>query len=197
MSQPITVMDVKVILTQPNYSRLVVVKMITSEPGLYGLGCATFTQRCHAVQAAFEGHIIPFMSGKTYPASKKLPAWRWSTATGAMGRCSTTPSRASIWRCGTSRARWRICRSTSSWAANAARAPRCTPMRMGAIPRKCAIMRKFQAQGYRYIRIQMGGYGGKADEMVKPEGAPAGAYFDPRAYTRNMLKMMEYVRSSG
>ena len=31
--------------------------------------------------------------------------------------------------------------------------------------------------------------------MAKPEGAPKGAYYDPRAYTRNMLKMMDYVRT--
>jgi mannonate dehydratase len=46
--KPITIQDVKVILTAPAGIRLVVVKIITSEPGLYGVGCATFTQRHHA-----------------------------------------------------------------------------------------------------------------------------------------------------
>src|SRR5262245_45238574 len=41
--------DVKTILTAPAGIRLVVVKVMTSEPGLYGLGCATFTQRARAV----------------------------------------------------------------------------------------------------------------------------------------------------
>ena len=61
---PITIKEVKVITTQPGYSRLIVVKVITSEPGLYGLGCATFTQRWRAVVAALEGHIIPFVIGR-------------------------------------------------------------------------------------------------------------------------------------
>jgi mannonate dehydratase len=52
----------------------------------------------------------------------------------------------------------------------------------------------FHSQGFHYIRVQMGGYGGKTDTMFRPKGAPDGAYFDPRAYTRNMLRMIEYVR---
>ena len=51
---PITIQDVQVITTQPATQRLLVVKGITSQPGLYGLGCATFTQRWRAVVAAIE-----------------------------------------------------------------------------------------------------------------------------------------------
>ena len=45
-------------------------------------------------------------------------------------------------------------------------------------------VRGYMEQGYRYIRVQMGGYGGKATNMVKPEGALDGAYFDRREYAR-------------
>ena len=38
MALPVTIQDVRTILTQPQGSRLVIVKVITSEPGLYGLG---------------------------------------------------------------------------------------------------------------------------------------------------------------
>ena len=64
MSETITIKDIKTILTQPAGSRLIVVKIITSEPGLYGLGCATFTQRFHAVHAAIEKHLKPFLIGR-------------------------------------------------------------------------------------------------------------------------------------
>ncbi|MGH9402995.1 MAG: twin-arginine translocation signal domain-containing protein, partial [Terriglobia bacterium] len=44
--------DIKVITTQPAGARLVVVKIITDQDGLYGYGCATFTQRADLVTPA-------------------------------------------------------------------------------------------------------------------------------------------------
>jgi mannonate dehydratase len=55
---------------------------------------------------------------------------------------------------------------------------------------------EFVDQGYRFVRIQQGFYGGEATDFVKPEGAPDGAYFDPRAYRRDTLKMIEFVRNA-
>ena len=56
--------DVKTILTAPANIRLVVVKIETSEPGLYGLGCATFTQRARVVETAVDKYLKPFLLGK-------------------------------------------------------------------------------------------------------------------------------------
>ena len=56
--------DVKTVLTAPAGIRLVVVKVLTSEPGLYGLGCATFTQRARVVQTAVDHYLRPFLLGK-------------------------------------------------------------------------------------------------------------------------------------
>lgn len=61
---PLKITDVKAILTAPAGIRLVVVKVMTSEPGLYGLGCATFTQRARVVETAVERYLKPFLIGK-------------------------------------------------------------------------------------------------------------------------------------
>jgi mannonate dehydratase len=61
---PLKITDVKTILTAPAKIRLVVVKVVTNEPGLYGLGCATFTQRARAVETAVDRYLKPFLLGK-------------------------------------------------------------------------------------------------------------------------------------
>jgi mannonate dehydratase len=52
---------VRVIVTAPEGVNLVVVRIDTNEPGLYGLGCATFHQRFAAVVAAIEQHVAPLL----------------------------------------------------------------------------------------------------------------------------------------
>jgi len=80
MTLPVTIQDVQTILTQPAGSRLVIVKIITLEPGLYGLGCATFTQRFHAVHAALEKHLKPFLIGRDVSRIKEI--WQMSMVHG-------------------------------------------------------------------------------------------------------------------
>jgi mannonate dehydratase len=61
---PLKITDIQTILTAPAGIRLVVVKVLTSEPGLFGLGCATFTQRARAVETAVNHFLKPFLIGK-------------------------------------------------------------------------------------------------------------------------------------
>ena len=61
---PVKIRDIKTILTAPNRIRLVVVKVETTEPGLVGWGCATFTQRALVVQTAIEQYLKPFLIGR-------------------------------------------------------------------------------------------------------------------------------------
>jgi len=193
---PITIEKIQVITTQPAGSRLVVVKVYTSEPGLYGLGCATFTQRWHAVVAALENHLIPFALGRDVSRIEEF--WQMAMLHGYWRNGPVLNNAIS----GIDQALWDIkgklaampvydllggkCREA---AAVYSHADGCTPQEV------VDHVRAFQAQGYRYIRVQMGGYGGQGAAMVKPEGAADGAYYDPRDYCRRMLGMLDYVRN--
>ena len=76
MAETVTIKDVQTILTQPAGSKLVIVKIITSDDGLYGLGCATFTQRFMAVKTAIEEHLKPFLIGRDVDRIEEI--WQMS-----------------------------------------------------------------------------------------------------------------------
>lgn len=193
----VTIKDVQTILTQPAGSHLIVVKIITSEPGLYGLGCATFTQRYHAVYEAIEHHLKPFVIGRdvtkveeTFRMGIVHSYWRNS---GVLNNALS----------GIDMALWDIKGKMANMPVYQLLGGKCREAAAvythadGRDPKEVEDnVRKFMEDGYHYIRIQMGGYGGKAEKFRSPEGAPSGAYFDDRAYTRNMLRMMDHIRSS-
>ena len=193
---PVTIDNIQVITTQPDGSRLVIVKVNTSEPGLYGLGCATFTQRWHAVVAALEHHLIPFATGREVSRIEEF--WQMAMVHGYWRNGPVLNNAIS----GIDQALWDIKGKLAGMPVYDLLGGKCREAAAvyghadGRSPQEVADnVRKFQEMGYRYIRIQMGGYGGRDAAIVKPEGAHDGAYYDPRDYCRRMLGMMEYVRS--
>ena len=194
---PVIIKDVQTILTQPAGSRLVIVKVITSEPGLYGLGCATFTQRFHAVHTAIEKHLKPFVLGRRVSRIEEIfrmaavhSYWR----NGPVLNNAISGIDMALWDIKGKQAGMPVyqllggkCREAAAVYVHAD----------GKHPQEVEEnVRQFMEQGYRYVRVQMGGYGGQADKLVKPDGAPDGAYFDHRTYCRNMLDMIEHIRAA-
>src|SRR5215468_5685019 len=57
--------DISVIECEPAGVRLTVVKITTDQDGLYGYGCATFTQRADLIRPAVEKYLKPFPLNKT------------------------------------------------------------------------------------------------------------------------------------
>lgn len=197
MAKPTTIEDVQVILTQPGNARLAVVKVVTSEPGLYGIGCATFTQRIHAVAAAVEQHLKPFLVGRDVARIEEI--WQMSMVHGYWRNGPVLNNAIS----GVDQALWDIkgkqaampvydllggkCRNAANVYVHAD----------GPTPQDVTDrVQGFLDEGYRFVRIQQGLYGGGRTASPPPEGAPDGAYFDPKAYRRDTLTMIEHVRNT-
>jgi mannonate dehydratase len=197
MTKPVTIQGVRVITAQPSGQRLVIVKLITSEPGLYGLGCATFTQRFHAVVAALEGHLKSFVLGRDVSRIEEI--WQMAMVNGYWRNGPVLNNAIS----GIDQALWDIKGKMAGMPVYDILGGKCREAAAvythadGREPKEVEEnVRHFMAEGYRYIRIQMGGYGGRGAALARPDGAPDGAYFDPRGYMRNMLRMMAHVRGA-
>ncbi len=196
MARPTTIDDIQVILTQPGSVRLAVVKVMTSEPGLYGVGCATFTQRVHAVVAALERHLKPFLLGRDVSRIEEI--WQMSMVHGYWRNGPVLNNAIS----GVDQALWDIKGKQAGMPVHDLLGGK---VREGAHVYVHAAgvnsvevadrAREFVADGYRFVRIQQGFYGGTGGAVPRPEGAADGAYFDPAAYRRETLAMMEHVRS--
>ena len=108
----------EVIVTSPD--RNFVTLKLTTDDGLTGLGDATLNGRELAVVAYLREHVVPLLIGRD--ASKIEDTWQflYRSAYWRRGPVTMAAIARSTWRCGTSRARRRGCRSTSCSAARAA-----------------------------------------------------------------------------
>ena len=185
---------VQCFLTQPAGSRLIVVKVLTGEPGLYGLGCATFTQRHRAVQAAIEHHIGPFAVGKDPRNIEDL--WQSAMVNGYWRNGPVLNNAVS----GVDMALWDIKGKLAGMPCYQLWGGACRPAAAvythanGRDEREVADnVRRLMEQGFRHVRCQLGGYQGVGDAQ-KPPGAPPGAYFAPREGLYRLPRLFDFLR---
>ena len=55
-------------------------------------------------------------------------------------------------------------------------------------------LKNLKNKGYRYIRAQLGGYGGRENGFVPPKNAPDGCYYDPKVYMDKTIELFERLR---
>jgi mannonate dehydratase len=192
---------VKAFLTAPARTRLVVVKVETSEPGLYGLGCATFTQRARVVETAVNQYLDPFLRGKDPDNIEDLWQAMFQSSYWRNGPCLMNAIS------GVDMALWDIKGKRAGMPVYQLLGGKC---RVAAPVYRHASGATFEAvaqqvkgymeQGYKHVRIQVGvpgGYGARAGEQPPPldgEGHFAGRTFEPAAYCRIVPKLFEHVR---
>lgn len=198
---PIKITDVKVVLTAPERIRLVVVKVETSEPGLYGWGCATFTQRPLTVKTAVEEYLRPFLIGKDpdniediWQACYVSSYWR----NGPVLNNAMSGVDMALWDIKGKRAAMPVyqllggkCRFAADLYAHASGRD---------FQQVEDSVRKWMERGYRHVRVQVSipgyaAYGAGSARRRSDERLPPGTrVFEPSAYVRRIPKLFEYLR---
>ncbi len=204
---PLKITDVKVILTQPGPDHLVVVKVLTSEPGLYGVGCATHRERPQAVAAYIDHHLKPFVIGKNCDDIEDI----WQSAyvasyfrSGVTGNNALSGIDGALWdilgkRCG-----------VPVYQLLGGKVRTAVPLYGHASAKDLQDLedqvRKHIAAGYRHVRVQVAtpgfsGYGVSGAETseavmrMRPTGTPPSPVFEPTPYVNNTIKMFDYLRA--
>jgi len=193
---PLKITSVKCIRT----GRLNVVKVETSEPGLYGLGCATFQQRPMPVAVAVDEYLDYFCRGKDADNIEDI----WQTAYVS-----------SYWRngpvlnnalCGLDQALWDIKGKRANMpvyqllGGKCRFAVDCYAHGGGRTPEEAVeSVQSYMDEGYRHVRIQLGGYGSthlSETPHFKKEGfgLENDGHMDKGPYLKITPKMFELVR---
>lgn len=187
--------NVKVITTAPEGINLVAVKVETSEPGLYGLGCATFTQRHLAVVTAIEKYLKPFLIGKDPHRIEDI--WKTAMVSGYWRNGPVLNNAIS----GIDMALWDIKGKIANMPLYQLFGGKCrdaVPAYIHAdassISHALELVQERKESGWRNIRVQVGGYGGENPAMHKPIESTPGVYYDPKAYMKTMIKTFEELR---
>lgn len=193
----IKITDIKTYLTCPYDINLVVVRVDTDQPGLYGLGCATFTQRCKAVVTVIEEYIRPLLIGRDAGEIQEL----WSLMNqnaywrnGPIVNCAMG---------GVDLALWDIKGKVAGMPVYDLLGGKCRP----AVPvylyangdSKEEILDNAQMrweEGCKYIRLQSHPFGdiGPLAGTWHPKNAKPGPYIDGKKYIRYMMDVFETAR---
>lgn len=196
---------IRTILTAPDGIALVVVKVETDQPGLYGLGCATFTQRPTLVARAVDDYLDPLLRGRDPANIEDL--WH-IMVTNAYWRNGPVLNNAIS---GVDMALWDIKGKAAGMPVYDLLGGKCRAAAMvyrhadGQEPQAVldAVL-GFVESGHQAVRCQMGGYGGRADAVGRGgrRAAPPaelqtnfpGAYYDPDRYARSVVDLFDHIR---
>ncbi len=202
---PLRITDVKVILTQPAGDHLVVVKVLTSEPGLYGIGCATHRERPYAVATAIEQYLKPFVVGRNPEEIEDI----WQSAyVSSYFRSGVTLNNAlsgidgALWDILGKRAGMPLYKLLGGKVRAAATLY--THASARELPALEDQVRRAMAEGYRHVRVQLAvpgysGYGVSAPtseevQKLRPRGVAPSPVFEPTSYVNNTIRMFDYLR---
>lgn len=194
----VRIRSVRTIGTAPEGINLLIVKVETTEAGLYGLGCATFAYRHYAVKALIDEYLAPLVVGRSAEDIEELWQLMHQNAYWRNGPIENNAIS------GIDAALWDIKGKMAGLPLYSLFGGKCregVPVYRHAEGKDaseiCERIAEFREQGVAHIRCQSGGYGGHWAETPEhaPEGALGGIYLEPGKYVRDTVALFDAVRS--
>ncbi|MEO7651408.1 MAG: enolase C-terminal domain-like protein [Bryobacteraceae bacterium] len=195
--------NVKVILTNPPYAdgsfssmgRLVIAKVETSEPGLYGVGCASFCFRPAAVAAVIEKSLKSFVVGKDPDMIQDL--WQSMNASslwrnGPIENYAISGVDIALWDIKSKRANMPLYQLLGGKTRSAVRVYGDASGNDG--PEMAESVRKAMARGYKHVRLNYSGKNVASTPAL--DGMPTAIVIDPEEFAREIPRVFEHVRKS-
>ena len=196
----VTIRRVRAITTAPQGIRLIVVKVETNEPELYGLGCATFNQRPLPVVEAVDNYLDPFARDRDVDNIEDI----WQTAyTSSYWRNGPVLNNAlsgldmALWDIKGKRAGmpvYQLLGGKSRFAVD------CYTHASGNdLAELTDSVQKYQAAGFRHVRMQLGAYGsphlsGTPDFRAAGFGREDDEHMDSLPYLKAMPAAFAHIR---
>jgi mannonate dehydratase len=197
---PLTIKDIKVITTNGgSHYHWVFLKILTSEPGLYGIGSANDNYQVMAVIADLENHLKPWLIGKDpdriedlWQSAQMRTYWR----NGPINNNVLSAMDMALWDIKAKRAGMPLYELFGGKARDA------VPVydhQGGKTKEECLeSLQHSMANGYTHVRIQLGSYGGGGyiplGQGSRPEGGYQGPAFDQEQYVNAIPPLFEYLR---
>ena len=194
----VKIQNIRVICTAPEGINLVVIKVETNQPGLYGLGCGTFAYRHLAVKHLVEEYLAPLLAGRDAENIEELWQLMHQNAYWRNGPIENNGIS------GVDMALWDIKGKLAGmplYQLFGGKVREGVPVYRHVdgkdLSEICENIERFREMGLRHIRCQCGGYGGGGYQSAPgtaPAGAQSGVYLDSRQYLRDTVKLFEGIR---
>ena len=192
----VKIKNIRTIMTAPEGINLLVVKIETTDDGLYGLGCATFAYRILAVKKLIDDYISPLIIGLDVDNIEDIwhlihynGYWR----NGAIENNALAGIDMALWDIKAKQAHMPLYQFFGGKCRQ--HVPIYRHVDGKSIPEILDRIAYYQDEGIQHLRCQYGGYGGNVLSQSVNNSSFKGTVINSKQYIKDTITMLETIRN--